>query len=555
MEFHLADLFECVADCVGDREAVVCGDRRISYRELDRRATQFAHGLLDLGVEPGEHVGIYLWNSIEWLEAFFGCFKIRAVPVNINYRYVATELSYLFADADLAAVVYHREFAPQLAALSPYPPKLRLLIEVDDGSDADPSGRAGGEGTPVAYEKMLAAASAERDFPPRSADDPYLLYTGGTTGMPKGVVWRHEDIVFVAGGGGNPGGPPLERPEQIAETAPHTRCQRLRSFLPPDDPGPDEFAGLALGPLMHASGAWSAVSALLGGGKVVLYGDHQMDMAKVLDLVEREHVVMLTLVGDTSGRPLLEELGRGGHDTSSIRLLGSGGSILSPDVKERLLEAMPSVVAISESIGSSESPVQAVAIATPGNASASLQFAPRPGLTMVVGDDLEPVEPGSGEVGRLATTGRIPLGYYNDPVKTAATFVTIDGKRWVLPGDMACVEADGTIKVLGRGSLCINTGGEKVYPEEVEAVLKGHDKVLDAVVVGASDSQWGQRVVAVVSPVDPADPPTLEDLRAYCQAALAGYKAPRDIIVVDAVRRSPTGKADYRWAMDLAAGQ
>jgi acyl-CoA synthetase (AMP-forming)/AMP-acid ligase II len=369
-------------------------------------------------------------------------------------------------------------------------------------------------------------------------------------------VWRHEDIFFAALGSGNPGGPPIASPSEIGEHARTNRAQRVAPFLPPGDPGPDEFVALSLGPLMHASGQWLALGTLLGGGKIVLYTERHVDMASVLDLVEHERVVMLTLVGDASGRPLLDELRASpdAHDTSTLRLLGSGGSILSGDVKNGLLAALPTVLAISEAVGSSESPVQAVAIAMPGNANRSLEFAPKEGATLVVDDQLRPVEPGSGAIGRLATKGRVPLGYYKDESKTAQTFVDIDGERWALPGDMATVDADGTIRLLGRGSMCINTGGEKVYPEEVEAVLKSHPQVVDAIVVGTPDERWGERVAAVVHAASSDAAPSLDDLRAHCRTRLADYKAPRALVLVEEVQRSPSGKPDYRWAKAVATG-
>jgi acyl-CoA synthetase (AMP-forming)/AMP-acid ligase II len=548
MEFNLADLLELVADTVPEREAVSCGKTRLSYAELDERATRLANALAGLGAGPGQHVGLYLNNCPEFIEGMLACFKIRAVPININYRYEEDELAYLFDDADLVAVVHHREFAPRIEAIRAGLTKLRHVIEVDDGSDLGP------ETLPsLAYEQLVSTGSPERRFARRSGDDHYVLYTGGTTGLPKGVVWRHEDILFATLGGGNPGRAPIGAPGDIAATVLDNRAQRIGPFLPEGDPGPDEFVSLALGPLMHASGQWSALGTLLGGGRTVLYPHRTMDMAKVLDLVESERVAMLTLVGDASGRPLLGELEArpGRTDTSSLRLLGSGGSILSGEVKDRLLAALPTVLAISEAIGSSEAPVQAVAVAkATGKPSSSLAFAGRE-MTMVVRDDLTPIAPGSGEVGRLATRGRIPIGYYNDPEKSAATFVTIDGERWSLPGDMAVVEKDGTIRLLGRGAMCINTGGEKVYPEEVEAVLKSHPKVVDTVIVGKRDPVWGERVVAVVQPVT-GSVPTLEELREHCRTHVAGYKAPRELHVVEQVVRTPSGKADYRWARQVA---
>jgi fatty-acyl-CoA synthase len=413
------------------------------------------------------------------------------------------------------------------------------VLDVDDGS--------------VASE--IAAASAERDLGPRSADDHYVLYTGGTTGMPKGVMWRNEDIFFGAMGGGNPGGPPITRPGDITVSVLDNPAQRLRPFLPAGDSGPAQFVSLALGPLMHASGQWSAIGTLLGGGKVVLYDRPSVDMDRVLDLIERERVNAMNLVGDASARPLLATLAAepARWDTSSLLLLGSGGSILSGDAKEALMREIPSVLAIVEGIGSSESPAQAVAVTTRAGVvapSRSLTFAAK-AETMVVDDDLRPVPRGSGIVGRLATRGRVPLGYYKDAERSARTFVEIDGERWSLPGDMATIDADGTVHLLGRGSLCINTGGEKVYPEEVEAVLKQHREVADAVVVGAPDARFGQRVVAIVEPVA-GTKPDLESLQVHCRAHLAGYKVPRAAHLVDAVVRTPAGKADYTWARAVA---
>ena len=400
------------------------------------------------------------------------------------------------------------------------------------------------------YEQRLAAAAPDRDFGPRSGDDRYILYTGGTTGRPKGVVWRHEDIFFTAIGGGNPGGPPLVSPEQLVPAVLAAPNQRIGVFIATDDPGPGEFVALSLGPLAHASGQWLALGTLLGAGTFVIYDAPSMDMAHVLTLVERERVGMLTLVGDATARPLLDELRAhpGRSDTSSVRLLGSGGSILSGEVKDGLLTEMPSVAAVLEAIGSSESPSQAIALTTrDAPPSRTLTFAPK-AETIVVDDTLTPIPAGSGVIGRLATRGRAPLGYYKDPEASARTFVEIDGERWTLPGDMASVDADGTIHLHGRGSLCINTGGEKVYPEEVEAVLKQHAAVFDALVVGVPDERWGERVAAVVQPVAGPEPPTLADLDAHCRAVLAAYKVPRLLCIVDEVRRNPAGKADYPWA-------
>ncbi len=530
MEFNLADLFECVVDHVPDREALTSGSTRLTYAALDDRANRLAHALADAGVQAGEHVACFLHTGPEYLETMLACYKQRAVPFNVNDRYVADELAYVCADADAVALVHSPDLAPAVDGLADRVPTLRFRLAT--GPD---------------YEARIASSSPERDFGPRSPDDRYLLYTGGTTGFPKGVVWRQEDIFFAAMGGGNAGGPPIERPAAIGDAVLRNRAQRLGPFLPPGDPGPDQFVALALGPLAHASGQWSALGTLLGGGRVVLYLDRHVDMRRVLALVVAEQIVTVNLVGDASGRPLLDTLRahRGEFELSCLRILGSGGSALSPDVKRGLLDELPSVVTILEAIGSSEAPVQAVALVRaadrPGD---PLRFGGRVG-TMVVDDALRPIPPGSGRAGRLATTGRTPLGYHKDPAKSAATFVEIAGQRWTLPGDMAIVDADGTIHLLGRGSMSINTGGEKVYPEEVEAVLKTHPSLADAVVVGVPDPTFGERVVAVVETRPGAEPPTLEALRDHCRGRLAGYKAPRALHPVESMPRTAAGKPDY----------
>jgi acyl-CoA synthetase (AMP-forming)/AMP-acid ligase II len=539
VEFNLADLFECVADAVPERVAVVEGMHYLTYRELDARSSQAAHVLHDAGTRPGQHVGCCMHNSIAHLEVMLACYKLRAVPVNVNTRYTASELAYVFADADLVGIAHDGATREAVNQARRDVPTIAFALDTVDGS----------------YEQARSGAPTARDFGARRPDDHYVLYTGGTTGMPKGVVWRHEDIFFAALGGGNPGGPPIETPAAIADSVIDNPAQRLRAFLPPGEPPPAQFVSLALGPLVHASGQWSALGTLLGGGKVVLYDRASVDMTYVLDLVEREQVNAMNIVGDASARPLLAALA--GHpdrwDTSSLLLLGSGGSILSGEAKDALMTALPSVLAIVEGIGSSESPAQAVALTRRGGApSESLTFAAK-AETIVVDDDLRPLAPGAGVVGRLATRGRVPLGYYNDDARSARTFVEIDGQRWSLPGDMATIDADGTVHLLGRGSMCINTGGEKVYPEEVEAVLKSHAAIADAVVVGAPDLQWGQRVVAIVAPARADHVPDLEDVQAHCRNRLAGYKLPRALYVVTSVERTPAGKPDYAWARTLAA--
>jgi acyl-CoA synthetase (AMP-forming)/AMP-acid ligase II len=454
------------------------------------------------------------------------CYKARAVPINVNWRYVADELRQVLTDAGAVALLHEADMTPVI----------------------EPAVSRGDQ-----YEAIVAKGSPTRDFGPRSGDDHYVLYTGGTTGMPKGVVWRQEDIFFAVMGGGNPAGPPIEKPEEIRNTPVTNTALRLRAFLPADDPGPEQFIQLSLSPLMHAGGQWSAWATLLGGGKVVLYHERHVDMRTVLQLVEREHITSLNMTGDVSAIPLVEELRATTYDTSSLRLLGSGAAMLSGHVKAELLQRIPTVVAISEAVGASEAPVEAATVTTRGGAPPqSLKFNARP-ETAVLDDDLKPVSPGSGEVGRLAVRGRVPIGYHNDPERTARTFVEIDGVRWSLPGDMATVDADGSIRLVGRGSQCINTGGEKVYPEEVEAVVKTHPSVADVVVAGRPDPKWGQQVVALVQLTNGAAL-DLAELDAHCRPHLAAYKLPRDLIAVERIQRSPTGKPDYEWARRSIAG-
>jgi fatty-acyl-CoA synthase len=545
VEFNLADLFECVAAQVPEREAVVWRTTRLTYRQFDDRATQLARALRAMGIGRGSHVGILTYSRPEYLETMLASFKIRAVPINVNYRYVADELAYLFANADLEALVLEASFAPVVAAILDRLPRLAHLIIVDDGTD-------GTAALPdaLAYEEVMAAQPAVADFPARSGDDVYIAYTGGTTGLPKGVVWRQEDIFFAT----MTPGVEITRPEDIAANADAPVHPRLAALAELGIALPDIYVSYSLGPLMHVSGHWSAWGAMLSGGCTVLHPSRQMDAPTVLGVVEAERVTMLTIVGDSMGLPLVDALEAepGRYDTSSVLMLGSGGSIMSAGVKERLFAGFPSVMVLVEAIGSSESPSQALSITSRGQGpSETLRFEAKEGTT-VFDDELRPVQPGSGVVGRLATTGRVPIGYYNDPGKSATTFVTVDGVRWALPGDMASIESDRSIRLLGRGSMCINTGGEKVYPEEVEAVLKAHDRIVDAVIVGTPDPRFGERVAAVIAPVAIGPAPTLEEVQEYCRAHLAGHKVPRQLFIVDKVPRSPSGKPDYGWAKQIA---
>jgi len=526
VEFNLADLWERVVDEIPDHEALVCGDRRLTYAEADARASRLAHHLADVGIGPGDHLALYLYNGTEYLEAMLAAFKLRAVPINVNYRYGEDELRYLLDDSDARAVVYHREFAPALAAIRSGLPTLRAFVEVADDSGA----RALDEATD--YETALAAASDARDFSPRSADDLYILYTGGTTGMPKGVMWRAEDIFFGAFGGGNLGDAPITAPEQVVDTFDlHRR-------------------GLPACPFMHGTAHWMAFGTLYSGGTVVISPEHRFDPEQLWHLIEAERVTFLVIVGDAFARPLVESYDQLDPpvDATALTVVLSGGAVLSPAIKAAWVDRLPGTLLI-DGFGASETGGQGQSVSAAGGPIESVARFNVNDETTVLGDDLRPVAPGV--VGKLARRGHVPLGYYKDPAKTADTFPVVDGIRWSVPGDHARIEDDGTITVLGRGSVSINTGGEKVYPEEVEAALKSHAAVFDAVVVGVPDERWGERVAAVVQPRLGAAP-ALDELAEHVRAQLASYKVPRELVLVDAIVRSPSGKPDYRWARSVA---
>jgi len=530
MELNLADLFESVADEIGDAEAMVAGERRLTYGQLDLRADRLAHHLAAAGVGAGDTVGVQLANGTEYVEAMLACFKIRAVPVNVNYRYVTRELEYLYSDAGLVALVFHRRFGPAVVPALVALADRRAVLEVDDGSP--PTGAADD------YEQALVAAPEGRMAADRSAGDLYCVYTGGTTGMPKGVLWRHDDIFFAAMGGGDPfaSGNHITRPEELVQRV-------LR-------PG---VTALAIPPFMHAAGHWLAFSTLFGGGKLVTLPSGSFDPVEVLQLAEAERANAIVVVGDAMARPLLDVLAADPDrfDLSSVMAVGSGGAVLSPSTKAQLAELLPGRI-VADRFGSSETGQVG------GEAPAGDPFGP-PRLrvdaqTTVLDDDLCPVEPGSGLIGNLARGGHVPLGYLGDPVKSAATFVEKDGIRWSLPGDLATVAEDGVITVLGRGSLCINTGGEKVFPDEVEAALKDHPDVADAIVVGLPDERYGQQVVALVQ-ARPGRAIDAEALSGHAHTLLTGFKVPRRFISVDEVVRSPSGKPDYPHARGVAEAE
>lgn len=536
MEYNLADLFESVADVVPGREALVYVDhpgtgaeRRLTYGEFDAAANRLAHHLTAAGLKPGEHVGLHLYNGVEYLQTAYACLKARLVPVNVNYRYVADELVYLYRDADLAALVFDGEFTDRVAAALPQTERLRHLIRVG----ATPPDATEPTLAPVAFTDAEASGSPERDFGPRSADDQFVIYTGGTTGMPKGVMWRQEDLFFSGMGGGAPTGEPVKRPEELAE--------RVAA-------GGDGLVFFPTPPLMHGTSTLTAFIAFHFGQKVVVH--RKFAPHEVLRTIERERVTSVSLVGDAMLRPLADALAGPLHgtDCSSLFTLSSSGAIMSETVRDQFQALVPGVL-ILNNFGSSESGFNGTATADSGP---DRGFRIEVGANIAVVDlaTLEPVTPG--EPGRIALRGHVPLGYYNDPAASAETFFERNGERWVLLGDMATVDADGVVTVLGRGSQCINTGGEKVYPEEVEEALKAHPDVYDALVAGVPDERWGNHVAAVVQPREGAGPLTLESVQAHCRARLAGYKIPRSLVLTDRIQRSPSGKADYRWARAVA---
>jgi acyl-CoA synthetase (AMP-forming)/AMP-acid ligase II len=537
--YNLADLFEHTVDLVADREVLVVGDERRMYRQLEERGNRLGHHLLAAGIQPGDHLGIYGANSVEWIEGALAAYKVRAVPVNVNYRYVEEELRYLFDNADLTALIYDLELAPRIEAVRGSLPLLQHLIHIDDGSGSVPV-----EGS-IAFDAAVASGGPERDFGPRSDDDHYIIYTGGTTGMPKGVVWRHEDVFFALGGG-------IDAYTNERVTDEWALAKRAGASQ-------GGMTSLNLPPLMHGAAQWGFWRFAFEGNRVVFLG-RRFDPAEVWRTIERERVNTVSITGDAMARPMIEALeelgGPGALDLSSMAVLASTAAIFSPAVKDRYLEAFPNLMLI-DAIGSSETGSNGMRMVAPGDTQnkgggPTVQAARD---AVVLDADFSELPAGSGRQGRLARRGNVPLAYHKDPEKSAATFVTgPTGTRYALAGDEAVMEADGTITLLGRGSQCINTGGEKVFPEEVEAALKAHPEVFDAVVVGVPDERWGQRVAAVVQP-RPGSQPSLDALDAHCRGYLAGYKVPKEVHLVAEVVRSPSGKPDYPWAAKVARGE
>ena len=524
--YNLSELFELVVDKVPDRTALVTPGRRLTYAELDERANRLAHHLREAGIGAGDHVGLHLQNGAEYLEGMLAAFKLRAVPININYRYVQRELEHLYSSLDLVALVIHRQFAPAARDVVSRLDKMRHVLVVEDGSDEQLEGA-------VSYEDALAASSPERDFLGRTSDDIYCACTGGTTGLPKGVLWRHEDIFFASMGGGDPTQfeSPIAAPEQLSERV-------------LDNP----MIAVVTPPLMHVSAHWSAFLNFFGGSTIVLPTPGPLDPEEVWRLVADEKANMLITVGNAMVNPLLDHYAAHPSDSSSLFVLASGGAILSPSTKQRAQELLPNVIVI-DGFGSTETGVTSKGGGDDRDTRSTFRMDES---SAVLDENLQPVVPGSGVVGRMARRGHIPLGYYNDPEKTAETFKVIDGVRWVLPGDMGTVDEDGMVILHGRGSTSINTGGEKVFPEEVESAIVGHPAVADVLVVGVPDDRWGERVAAVVA-LQPGAALDLEQLQVHCREQLAGYKVPRQLAIVPKLERNPNGKGDYTWARNAAA--
>jgi acyl-CoA synthetase (AMP-forming)/AMP-acid ligase II len=536
MAFNFADMFEHAVDAVPDRVGIACEGEHRTLAQLDDAGNRLAHHLIAAGVKPGDHVGIYGLNSIQWVEALLGVIKARAVPVNINYRYVADELRYLFDNADLVALFYDAQFGPLVSEVRDELPLLKTLVRMDDGSGLADDGLGA---TDLA--DALAANPGERVDLERTGDDQVIIYTGGTTGMPKGVMWRSEDIFFALAGGID-----IATRQPVPDEFHHAR----------NAPAKTPTVMMNIPPLMHGAAFVGTIGQMLQGNTCVLLP--KFDPYEVWRTIGRENVNAILIVGDAMARPMIEaydEMESKGEapDISSLFAISSTAAIFSQTVKDRYLDKFPNLV-ITDSIGSTEGGFNGTIVVTKGAAPKSSGGLNVNAMndTYVLDDDLEPVEPGSGVIGRLARGGNIPVGYYKDEVKTAATFVIgPDGQRYAIPGDYATVEEDGSITLLGRGSVCINTGGEKVYPEEVEQVLKAHPGVWDCLVVGVADDRWGQRVTAVVQPREGANV-ELDDLAEHARQHLAGYKVPRTLHIVDSIQRSPSGKPDYPWAKKLA---
>jgi fatty-acyl-CoA synthase len=530
-DWNLADVYEAIAAAVPDRPCQIQGDRVVTWGELDRRADALAADMLAAGIGHQGKVACYLYNCPEYLEAYVAAFKARLVPVNTNFRYGPEEILYLFENADAEAVVFHATFAELLDGIRDRLPLVKRWYAVADGV-----GEVPGWATP--YEEVVTSGATLAERPTRSGDDLLLLYTGGTTGMPKGVMWRQDDLFNVIGAGGNAlaGIPPATSIDEVVERA-------------TTNPNPPRT--IVCCPLMHGTGQFSSFISMNQGGTIITLTNRKFDVAELFETVEQRQATNLVIVGQAFAGPMLDHLDAnpGRYDLSSLVSIGSSGVMWSQENKQGLLRHMPQVL-LADSFGSSEAVGLGISVSAAGQAEQTARFMITEN-NAVFTEDGRRVEPGSGEIGMVAVGGFIPIGYYKDEAKTAATFRTIEGRRWSIPGDYATVNADGTIHLLGRGSVCINTGGEKVFPEEVEEALKTHPTVRDAVVVGIPDDRFGETICAVVEPAEGATVDAAE-LRAHVTSRLAAYKAPRNVVVVDSINRAANGKVDYKGLKSLA---
>jgi fatty-acyl-CoA synthase len=545
VELSFPELHRALVQAIPDREALVFRDRRLTHRALAERVHRLANLLLARGLrvrrertelaghESGQdHLAIYLHNGNEYLEGMLGAFHARVAPLNVNYRYVEEELTYLLDNSGARALLYHGAFAPRVAAIRARLPRLELLLQVEDGS-----GNALLPGA-LDYEAALAASSPAAPAVTPSPDDLYILYTGGTTGMPKGVLWRSADIFVAAMGGRKPDGSEWASLDEIRAVATASGGS-LRTLVGP--------------PLMHGAAQWiSFIMWTLGATLVFPRVPEKLDPHDFLSTVERERCVSFSIVGDAFARPLLDQLAAHDYDLSLLRLVGSGGAPLSTANKRAFLERLPSIT-IMDAIGSSETGAQA---SNPSNKDAGVStgsFRPGPGACVVSEDLSRVLAPGDEELGWFAQKGRVPLGYLGDAAKTARTFPVIEGVRHSVPGDRARWRADGAIEVLGRDSVCINSGGEKIFAEEVEHALKQHPAVYDVVVAGRPSERWGEEVVAIVQ-LRAGTAPDESSLLAEAGKHVARYKLPKHFVWRERIERSPSGKPDYRWAREQARG-
>ncbi len=537
MEFNAADIFEGVVDRVPEREAVVYGSTRLTYKELDARSNKAANALKKLGIKKGSHIGIYAFNCIEWLEIMLGAYKLCAIPININYRYVEEELKYLIDNADIEAIFYQKQFSTKLNNIKNDLPLLKDFVCMNDGTDDSDIVKNSQD-----FEGLIANESESRLLVERSGDDQYILYTGGTTGMPKGVVWRMEDVLMTLGGGIDAvTGEKYLTPEAFAD-----KCIQ------------DQTVALALAPFMHGGAQWQSFNSFFSGWKLVINDRASFDADYIWEIVAKEKVMNLTIMGDAMGRPLCDALPsalKKGLDLSSLFVFSSTASVFSPSIKDTILEYLPNLFLI-DAVGSSETGATGVNIHTKNGKLKDSGGGPKftkPNFSEILNlDTLEIIQPDDTDtIGYLARKGHVPIAYYKDEEKSKKTFIEVNGERYSVPGDMAKYEKDGQMTLLGRGSVSINSGGEKIFPEEVEMALKAHPNVFDCLVVGVKDEKWGQKVVAVIQRRDENDL-FLNDLKESASKYIASYKMPKEIVFSEIIERAPSGKPNYQWAQNYA---